>query len=116
MDRFTPQHALLVNLLLRYPEHRRRGGADVQDLARGNRDRPDDARQRGEDAAQPLAQRLELSFRLAAGGPLSLVSKRALDGGGQPNEIRLHHVVDGAALERVDGGFLAYRSRDEDQD
>src|SRR5258706_7857627 len=70
MNRLAPEHAVLVNLLLRPAEDRGRGGADVQDLTRRDRNRPYDIRQRGDDAPQPLAKRLELSFRLAAGAPL----------------------------------------------
>src|SRR4029077_428075 len=111
----APEHAALVNLLLCSAEDRGRGGADVQDLTRRNRDRPYDIRQRGDDAAQPLAKRLELSFRLSAVGPLFPLPQRPLHRRKQANEVVLQDVVSGAALDRVDGGLLADRPRDEDE-
>ena len=47
--------------------------------------------------------------------PRQGVGERALHGRGQTHEIRLQDVVGGAALDRVDGGFLADRSRNEDE-
>src|SRR5439155_20618448 len=115
MDQLTPERAALVNLLLRPAENRRRGGADVQDLTRRNCSGPDDVRQRGDDAAQPLAKRLELSFRFAAGGSLLRLPQCPLHDSWQTHEIRLHHIVGGAALQRADSKFLADRSRNEDE-
>src|SRR5256885_12789838 len=66
-------------------------------------------------SAQPLAKRPEFSFRLAAGGSLPPLSQCPLDGGRKTHEIRLHHVVGGAALHPTPGKFLADRSRNEDK-
>src|SRR5947208_2771291 len=55
VDRFTPKHAALVDLLLCSAEDCGGGGADVQDLARRDRDGPYDVWECGENAAQPLA-------------------------------------------------------------
>src|SRR6266513_895868 len=115
MDQLAPKGATFVKLLLRPAENRGRGGADVQDLTGGYRDGPYDVRQRGDDAPQPLAKRLELSFRLAAGGSLLPLSQCPLHGGRQAHEIRLHHVVGGAALQRADGKLLTDRSRNKDE-
>src|SRR5260221_9923145 len=115
MNRLAPEHAVLVNLLLRPAEDRGRGGADVQDLTRRDRNRPYDIRQRGDDAPQPLAKRLELSFRLAAGGSLFSPLQRPLHRRRQANEGVLQNVVGGAALERGPGGFLADCFPNEDE-
>src|SRR5947207_12528246 len=115
MDRLAPERVVLVDLLFRTAENRVRGTADVQDLSRGYGGGPYDVRERGDDAAQPLAKRLEFSFRLAAGGSLPPLSQCPLDGGRKTHEIRLHHVVGGAALHRTHGKFLADRSRNEDK-
>src|SRR6266700_5339233 len=115
MDQLAPKRAALVELLLRSAENRGRGGADVQDLTRGNRHGPYDVRQRGHDAAQPLSKRLEFLFRLAPGGSLFRFPQRPLHHRRQANEVVFQNVVGGAALERVDGGFLADRSRNEDE-
>src|SRR5258706_6525483 len=115
MDGLTPERAALVDLLRRSAENRGRGGADVQDLTRRNRSGPYDVWQRGDDAPQPVAKRLELCFRLAAGGSLLPFSHCPLHGGRQTYEIRLHHVVGGNAPQRADRRFLADRSRNEDE-
>src|SRR6266702_157030 len=116
MDQLAPKRAAVVKLLLRSAENRGRGGADVQDLARGNRNGPYDVRQRGHDAAQPLSKRLEFLFRLAPGGSLFRFPQRPLHRRSQANEVVFQNVVGGAALERVDGGFLADRSGIEKSD
>src|SRR6267378_2017062 len=115
VDQLAPKRAALVNLLLRPAENRGRGGADIQDLTRRNRSGPYDVWQRGDDAPQPIAKRLEFFFRLAAGRSLFPLSQRPLHGGRQTHEIRLHHIVGGAAPQRADGKFLADRSRNEDE-
>ena len=115
MNRLAPEHAALVNLLLRPAEDRGRGGADVQDLTRRYRNGPYNIGQCGDDALQPFAKRLEFSFHLAAGGPLFSIPQRPLHRRKQANEVVLQDVVGGAALDRADGGFLANRSRNEDE-
>src|SRR6266849_8525018 len=105
MNGLTPERAVLVNLLLRSAEDRGRGGADVQDLARRDRNGPYDIRQCGDDAPQSLAKRLELSFHLAAGGSLFPLPQRPLHRRRKANEVVLQDVVGGAAPDRVDGGF-----------
>src|SRR2546430_10026527 len=95
MDSLAPERVVLVDLLFRTAENHVRGRADVQDLTRGNCGGPYDVRERGDDAAQPLAKRPEFSFRLAAGGSLPPLSQCPLAGGPETPELRLPHVVGG---------------------
>src|SRR5256885_16621152 len=104
MDRLAPERAVLVDLLVRTAENRGRRGADVQHFTRRNRDGPYDVRERGDDAAQLLAKRLEFSFRLAAGGSLPPPSPCPPPGGRKTHGIRLPHRVGGAAPPPPPGG------------
>src|SRR5256885_13384827 len=96
MDRLAPERAVLVDLLVRTAENRGRRGADVQHLTRRNRDGPYDVRERGDDAAQLLAEHLEFSFRLAAGGSGPPPSHRPLPRGRQKAHTPLPYSVRGA--------------------
>src|SRR5256885_13644406 len=115
MDRLAPERAVLVDLLVRTAENRGRRGADVQHFTRRNRDGPYDVRERGDDAAQLLAKRLEFSFRLAAGGAVPPPSPGPPHGGRQRPGIPPHHGGGGAALRRARGKFLSARAPDADK-